>query len=496
MANGKPNILLIITDHHAYFDHDRPEYPLKMPHFEALAAGGVRFERAYSVCPICTPARASIMTGLYPSAHGLRWNTDGGAVGRLQDFRPGQLLYSHYLSQAGYRNAYVGKWHCGHERLPIDYGIEGWSLPDYGKVYMSAAYQQYAADRGLGNARARIEHNLNHPEWAGQVLTLHDPSPWTFMNGSGVLEGPPEAHEEFFVAHLAIEKLRELARSHQPFSLVASFWGPHQPYYPTEPYASAIDPASIPEYPTFRDPYKNRPLRHLLHRDLHHGSAAKWPDWSTWQEVLARCYGQILQLDAAVGQLLGALEELGLAENTLVLYGADHGDAVASHGGLWDKASTYIEEVARVPMAIRWPARIAGGQRIERLVSNMDVTATMLEAAGAPIPATMHSRSLLPLCENPDTAGWSDQLVSEHNGHAEEILQRIIVCGKYKYVAALYDMDELYDLEADPHEMNNLISAPEYAGVVAELRQRLVEHMERVKDPTGRLLLHVLRSYQ
>jgi len=287
----KPNIVLIITDHHAYFDHDRQgEFSLKMPRFEALAAQGVRFERAYSVCPICSPARASMMTGLYPSTHGMRWNTDAKECDNLKDFRSGQLLYSHYLSRAGYRNAYVGKWHCGHERLPIDYGIEGWSLPDYGKVYMSDAYREYAAQRGLGDARARVEHHLKRPEWEGETVVLHDPSPWTFMDGSGVLEGPPDAHEEFFVAHLAVEKLKELACGDQPFSLVASFWGPHQPFFPTEPYASLIAPESIPEYPSFREEVRESPVAQSV--------PARSPSWQRPQVA------RLVYLAARTGPLL------------------------------------------------------------------------------------------------------------------------------------------------------------------------------------------------
>jgi arylsulfatase A-like enzyme len=337
---------------------------------------------------------------------------------------------------------------------------------------------------------------VNHPEWEGQTLVLHDPSPWRFMNASGVLEGPPEAHEEFFTAYLAIEQLRALAQRDQPWSLVASFWGPHQPYYPTAPFAGLVDPRGIPEYPTFRDDYAgNRPLRHFLQRDLHHGSAARWPDWSTWQEVLARCYEQILQTDAAIGRILDALDELGQAENTLVLYVADHGDAIASHGGLWDKASTYIEEVARIPLVVRWPAGFAGGRVTNRLVSNLDVTATMLAAAGIAVPPTLHSRNLLPLCQDPAGAGWPDHVVCEHNGHGEDILQRIVVTDRYKYVAALYDKDELYDLEVDPYELRNLVDEPDYADVGRELRTRLIEHMERVRDPVGRLLLYSLKLW-
>jgi arylsulfatase A-like enzyme len=475
----RPNVLLIITDHEAYYGHDQEgEFTYRWPNYETFAGAGVRFERAYSVCPLCSPARASMMTGLYPSAHGLLWNTEVAHSMNRSDFRPGQLLYSHHLSRAGYRNAYVGKWHCGHERLPIDYGIEGWSLPDYGKVYMSEAYRQYAEERGLGDARALIEYNMDYPEWNGQTLTLHHPSPWRFMNGSGVLEGPPEAHEEFFVAHLAVEKLKELARSGQPFSLVASFWGPHQPYYPTEPYGSTFDPETIPEYPSFQDDLEGRPLRYFTHRELSHPSAARWPEWPVWQRVLARCYGQGMQTDAAIGQVLQALEELGLARNTLVIWVADHGDAVASHGRLWDKASTFTEEVGRVRLAVRWPGGIEGGKVVDQLVSNMDVTATMLDAAGVAVPAEMHSRSLLPLCDDPGSADWPDQVICEHHGHGHVLPQRIVVRDRDKYVAALFDGDELYDLEADPFEMHNLIDDPGYARVRQDLRARLIQHME------------------
>jgi len=501
----RPNVLFIITDHHAWHDHSRPgEFELQFGAWERFCAAGVRFDRAYSVSPICSPARASMMSGVYPSAHGLVWNTEAvGKPGNRSDFEPGTRLYGSYLAEVGYETAYVGKWHCGHEKLPADYGLPGWSLPDYGKVYMSDAYQGYAAERGLGPARARIEHNLNHPEWEGETVTLHHESPWHFMNGSGVLEGPPEAHEEFFVADLATKKLRELARSGAPWSLVASFWGPHQPYFPTEPYAGMIDPDSIPEYPTFDDDLAGRPLRHFIHRDLTHGPPRKhWPEWRpVWQQVLARCYEQQLQLDDAIGGLLSALDETGQAENTLVIWLADHGDALASHGGCWDKASTYTEEVARVPMAVRWPEGLpagGAGARVTRPVSNMDATATMLEAAGVAVPAHMHSRSLLGLCRDASGAGgadWPEHIVCEHNGHGDDILQRIVVTERHKYVAAAFDGDELYDLAEDPHELRNLVDDADSAGLLRDMRRRLIDHIEATDDHRARRrLLYVLRQ--
>ena len=488
----KPNILFIITDHQAFFGHDRDgEFEYKHPTYEKFASEGVRFTRAYSVAPVCTPARSSMMTGVYPGTHGLMWNTEFNDV---PDFSQGQQLYSHYLSKAGYRNGYIGKWHCGRERLPIDYGIEGWAMPDYGAPYMSDAYKEYAAKRGFGDAKARFDYHLMHPEWDGKTHTLHHPNPFEFMRGCGVLEGPVEAHEEQFVAHLTIEKLREYAKSHQPFSLVASFWGPHHPYFPSEQYAAMVNPESIPEYPTFNDDLKNKPYRYLIHRDINFPGRATWPDWSSWQTVLSRAYGQGYQTDAAIGQILDALDELELSDNTMVIWCSDHGDTVSSHGGVWDKASTYAEEVARIPMAVRWPKGFEGGKISDDLVSNMDVTATMLEAAGVDTPRNMHSRSMLPVCKDPNTDAWPEHLICEHYGHlGDRIIQRIIIQGDYKYMAALYDGDELYDLKSDPFETNNLIDSDEHADVKADLRSRLVEHIEKTNDTQALRIAHALK---
>ena len=494
MAAQKPNILCIITDHQAYFGHHRVgEFEYRHPRFERFASEGVRFSRAYSVSAVCTPTRSSIMTGQYAGAHGLTINTEyGGAT----DFRQGQQLYSHHLSRAGYRNGYIGKWHCGHQRLPVDYGMEGWSLPDYGKVYQSDAYKDYCKRNGLDSPRARIDHNRQHPEWSGRTLDLDQPTPFNyFMRGCGVLEGPPESHEEQFVARLVIEKLREFADCGQPWSLIASFWGPHHPYFPSEPYASIVAPESIPEYPTYRDNLESKPLRYLLHRDRTFENPNVWPDWSIWQTVLARAYGQGYQTDAAVGEILDEMEDLGLAENTMVIWCSDHGDTIASHGGVWDKAATYSEEVGRIPMAVRWPGRTAPEKVSDRLVSNMDITAAMLEAAGVEAPPSMHSRSILPICIDPDGAAWPDHLICEHYGHtADRIIQRIIIQDRYKYVAALYDGDELYDLEADPFETKNLIDSEAHKTVQVELRKRIVDHIERTGDVQAAKIAYALEQ--
>ncbi len=490
----QPNILLIITDHHAHVHHQHTgAFNLNLPAHNKFLTEAVSFERAYSVCPLSSPARSSMMSGVYPSTHGLRWNTDNPKG--LSDFREDQRLYNHYLEEAGYRNHYVGKWHCGHTKGPADYGLPGWSLLDYGRVYDSERYQAYAEERGLGEARAFIEHWLGHPEEINQTHVLKHDSPWYFMNAAGVQEGPPDAHHDFFVANLACDELQKVANKNEPWSLVASFWGPHQPYYPTEPFAGSIDPKSIPEYPTFNDDLAGRPSRHKLHRDVVHGAPrGQWPDWATWQKVLARAYEQQMLLDAAIGRLLDTLEATGQTDNTMVIWVADHGDALASHGGVWDKSSTYTEEVGRVPLAIRWPGQAKAGTQTSKLVSNMDVTATMLDAAGLTVPEHMHSRSLRPVVQNPEEAVWPDEVISEHHGHGFDLLQRIVVTDRYKYVAALLDGDELYDLQEDPYETNNLIQDPGCVETLRDMRHRLVCHLEKVKDQPARPLKVLLEA--
>ncbi len=494
MEKTKPNILFLISDHHAYCGHfDFANLKFGMPYTESLARDGIFFRNAYSVCPLCTPARSSMMSGVYPSRHGLLWNTECGRPGNQTDFAADQRLYSDYLAEAGYRNGYVGKWHCGATRLPEGFGMEGWSLPHYGKVYMSDRYKEYCRARGLGDATALIERSVHRPQWEGTEQVLHHESPWHFMDTSGILRGPKEGHEENFVSNLAIEKLNEFAESDQPFSLTVSHWGPHNAYLPTGEYAGRINPSDIDELPTFRDTFEGKPHRHIVHRDQKQAGKNRWQgDWSAWQGILARCYEQILQLDDAIKDVVETLKELGLYDNTIIVYCADHGDSVASRGGLWDKASTFTEEVARIPLLVHYPKRIKEGVISGHPVSNMDVTATMLDAAGVEVPEHFDSRSLLELADNVD---WREALICEHNGHDLDIFQRIVIKGDYKYVAAVCDGDELYDLMNDPNEFINLVDSEEHAAAKRELQDILVTHMEAEQQrQDGRKLLERVRA--
>ena len=481
----KPDVLFIITDHHAWYGHFiNPDgrcggiSPKRLPVWEQFCKDGVLFSNAYSICPLCTPARSSMMSGLLPSQHGLVKNTDGGG-----EFHEGTKLYAQHLAEHGYNNGYVGKWHCGHDLLPSDYDMPGWSLTKYGVVYTSDAYRAFTDELGCGDARAYIEQYVGQPERIGQTLTLHHESPWHFMNGSGVFQGPRAAHESDFVAHLAKEKLRTLAQEKQPFNMVASFWAPHQPYYPSEPFAGMINPADIDEHPSYRDDLADKPSRHHMHRRVHHPGVQELQDWSQWQPVVARCYEQCLQTDAAVGQVLAELEASGRADNTIVIWCADHGDSLAGHSGLWDKAATMTEEVMRIPLAVRWPEKLAGGQCIEGFVSNLDCPATIMEAALGDVPNGWSSQSLLPLIAGSEQRS---DIVCEHHGHAGTNLSQFMLrWGKWKYVAALYDGDELYDLETDPWELDNRLNDPQLTSIRRQCQERLLAHLTRAGHHPG-----------
>jgi len=486
----RPNILWLLTDHHVYAHHRELAggYP-RMPAYERLAREGVHFERAYSVCPLCTPARASMLTGVYPHRHGMVMNN--GDCGSRLDFEPEQKLFSHYLREAGYRAGYFGKWHCGDVRTALDYEFEGWTVPGYGCPYVTDEYAEYCRELGIEEAMLDIEWHWTKPELTGPGVSLREPPhPWARMGSSGVLTTPVESHEAYFVTHLACKWLDEVARSGESFCLRVDVWGPHFPYWVGGEFANTVDPASLPEYPSFRHTLADRPRAHRAYSERSHERCTV-STWEEWRPVLARCYEQAHLVDSCMGRMLDKLDELGLADDTLVIYTADHGDMIGAHGGLFDKGYMMVEETERVPLAVRWPGQVPAGVVSDAFVTNMDPVPTVLEAAGAEIPAPMDARSLLGLASDPDDANWPDDVMCTSHGHGVRCFQRLLRWGDYKYVAHLGDLDELYDLGDDPYEMTNRVDDPAMKEVLAEGRERLVRRMDEYEDdePDSRRLL-------
>lgn len=468
----QPNVLFVLTDQHrleavgCYADT-----ACRTPNVDRLASEGVRFENAYTASPLCSPSRASIVTGQFPHAHGVTDNVGnvGCSVHTLQD-RPG--LLSRRMERAGYACGYNGKWHLcpeadevfGYEidpHVPSDVGFEGLDFPGHGDGgWHYDAYREYLDENG---------HDL-------EIDELDDAYPG---GRAGVVE-ETEATVPYFLAERSISLLEELGERDEPFFLWHSFWGPHEPYYPSEEYYEPYEGVEIPPWPNADWPSQDVPGTHHCRSSP---ESATTP-WEEWEEVVRHYYAFATMIDAQIGRMLDALEESGLLEETIVVFAADHGETLGSHGGLGDKGFHHFEEVVHVPLVARFPDGRWANTTRDELVSLVDLYPTFLDAAGSTASfSDRHGRSLFDLLED-DGADWRDAVCTEFHGLGGVAhTQRTIRMGdlKYGYNAGLED--ELYDLSIDPHETQNLVDHPDYRDDLERIRDRLTEWQAEMDDP-------------
>lgn len=490
----RPNIVWLVQDHVAWKHVLKTAGPKpELPTYRRIAAEGVAFDHAYTVIPLCGPARASMLTGVYPHQHGVLNN--GSTVRLTGDKGLPTGTYNSYLADAGYRCGYFGKWHAG-VGTAQDCGFEGFSLPDYGDPYGTPEYAAYLQRFGLPEPVVDVEWRAGGEPEHGVKLMERGLRPGR-EGGighpcAGVFRSPVETTEAYFVSRLASDWIEERAADGDSFVLRVDVWGPHQPYLVAAPYKDKIDPNHIPEYPNFGHDFADRPSYHQRDR-------AEWrartgfTSWEEWQPIVARAYEHMEQTDTALGEVLDTLERTGMAANTIIIYTADHGDILASGGGLFDKDAMLTEETMSIPLAIRWPGVTTGNsQPTSELVSNMDVVPTVLDMAGITPPVHMDGASLIKLLQpSPGQGSWRESLMAEHFGHMNyDGLQSVLYWQHYKYVAHLDDMDELYDLEADRFEMRNLVGVESMHDVLRAMRQRLAALLgayEKLSDDACRL---------
>lgn len=484
MGGTRSNIIYILNDHQVNYGHGNQGVRIKRPVFDRFAQEGIRFERAYSVCPLCGPARRSMLTGLYPHNHGELINDE--------DHSYDTEVYLDTLAEQGYENYYFGKWHAG-PGTALDHHCEGFNYPSYNNPYNKPEYKEYLKRKNLPEPKILIEHNYacfipEEEMQEGKEYTQD--RVWCNEHASGIMLTPPETHESFFLADLACEKLRELRESgnEKPFHLRIDFWGPHQPYFPCKEYADLYRPEDIPEYPSFRENVYagNKPevYQSENNRGISKDDKIIYPNpipWKIWQETLARAYAQITQIDAAAGKILDAVKQYGFEDNTIIIWTTDHGDALACHGGHFDKRSYMPEEMLRVPMAIRYPGVLPAGVVSNALVSNLDVAPTMLAAAGLHFKEDVDGRSLLEAVGGTDET-FRNYFVCETHGHLERHLGRAVITQRYKYVYNDKQIEELYDLCQDPYELHNLYADSESEELLKKLRGMLKEWAQKTGD--------------
>lgn len=491
----KKNIIFICTDQHRkdslkIYNKDTL---CKTPNIDKLASESVVFNNAYTTCPVCTPARSSMQTGLFPSKTGFESNTfqSGSRCHELQDT---DYLLSRRLNSIGYNCGFTGKWHLGigadktaseeglsllnalnnrydmtiapyvnYGTLPTDVGYIGDDFPGHGNG--GWAYPQFHEYLKQNNLELNIV-NTTPPKRPGDHSTL------------GEVLSPIESTIEYYVTQRAIDLIDDLSKQDKPFFFNLNYWGPHEPFFPPKEYLDMYRDLDIPEWESFKEDSSTMPRCYELIR------RPELP-WDFFQDTLRHYYACISHIDNQIGRLITYLKDKGLYDDTVIIFSADHGDNQGCHGGLENKSYSMYDDTTNIPLFIKPAKNDYEGYIQPALVGTCDIYATILSQAGF-IPNDKFGygdgRDLSGFIENKNQ-DWADEIVTEGMGAFDIVVtQRMYRKGKYKYVFNGADKDQLFDLEKDPKEINNLIDNPEYAEKLLEIKNSFADYMEKHND--------------
>lgn len=463
----RPNILFITSDQQQYnaFGICKPE--IKTPALDRIAKEGALLSRAYCANPTCTPSRASILTGTYPSVHGA-WTL---GTGLMDD----QTIFSSILKEAGYRTALIGKAHF----QPLNETEEFLSCESFAHLQEHDFWRSFGQYYGFDKALLHRGHGCDKLIGESYMLWLEKKglANWKeyFLAPGGSYQKkqgatwtlPEEYHYSTWVGDECREYLKDAKEKNEPFFLWASFSDPHPPYSVPAPYDTMYDPNDIacptydisehdknpPHYKMAFDPeadyHDYNETGYCVHMRCHLRSERQH------REDRAAYYGMISLMDKNIGRILDALDENGLTQNTLVIFTSDHGNFLGEHG-LILKGPFHYEEMIRVPFLARWPGVIPEGLRSERIVSLTDLAPTFLNAAGVTIPKRMQGKNLMDLLTGNDIQVHKGVFCENHQ-EPTKIFLETYVTERYKITVYFNrPWGELFDLVEDPNEKNNL----------------------------------------
>jgi len=479
-TNPRPNLLYIHSDQHNPFVTGCYGDPLvSTPQLDQLAASGAIFDAAYCTSPICVPSRMSMLTGLHPYQH-QTWTN--------RHILPSSIpTFAHALGAVGYRSFLAGRMH-----------VRG---PDQLHGY---------ADRLVGD---HMPNHLGGPMAEMGILRGTETPVRKTLATSGPGQVAYQLHDEE-VAAAAVNFLDQVGREQraglppEPFSLTVGFMLPHPHYVPRqaayERYRSRITlPRKPRSFDAERHPYLRRWRTHTDSETVSEAEALN---------TRAAYWALVSEVDTMVGQILAALHANDLAQNTLIIYTSDHGDMMGEHG-LWWKHLFY-EESIRIPLIMAWPGVITPGVRSDRVVSALDVSATILDALDAPALPHSPGRSLLGLVAEHapgagrGTATWEDIAFAEYCEDQYSppggAYQRMVRSGRWKLIDYDQDPPQLFDLMADPDELVDRAADPACASILVALRARVRERWDPAqirakmvaKDADNRILEAWARTTQ
>ncbi len=483
----RPNILWICTDQQRWDTLGcYGNSFVRTPHLDKLAARGVLFERAFCQSPVCTPSRASILTGRYPRTTRARQNG--------QDIPEDEVLVTKLLADAGYICGLSGKLHLSACHPSVTPGMERRIDDGYAEFHWShhpaIAYSEEKASHNWPSN----EYNL----WLLEQGAAYDPQP--FRGSAHVEVGPrTEHHHTTWCARKAVTFIEANEGGRHPWLFSVNFYDPHHPFDPPlaylEPYLDRLSEIPLPSYvPGELD---GKPVYQLIdHRKAYGGKAGYPYDQMSDDDhrlVIASYWAMCNLIDDQVGRMIDALERTGQIDNTLVVFMSDHGEMLGDHG-IYLKGPYFYEPAIHVPLIVAGP-NVAAPQakRVEALTELTDVAATFLEAAGVKPYPGMQGRSFWPLLTGreapPDPRGPRTDVYCEYYNampwHRDPTPHATMVrTDRHKLVAFHGEaLGELYDLEADPSETTNLWTSAPHAPFKMELLQRLCDRMAWTVDP-------------
>ncbi len=469
----RPNVVVIMADQmKASASHVYGNRFCTTPSLARLARMGTTFDRAYTPQPLCVPARVSLWTGRWPHAHGARLNETPMPAGERHAFR--------IWHEAGYSLGLIGKNHCFHDAADL-------ALSDIWCEIGHEGLAPGAQPRGMpwvrpvaAIAAAHAERRAMPRQAAAVSYARSDVDPRDAS--SGLIAAQTEAYLE---RQAAVER---------PFALWVSFPDPHTPYQVPHAYAELVPPATV-ELPSAPDPdaadlpERTRVLRQLLGID----DASE----EDRRALVATYHAMVRFVDEGVGRILDALERTGLARRTVVVFCSDHGDFAGEHG-MTRKGGAFYDCLVRVPLLVAWPGRLPAGAVDDSPVNLVDLVPTLLRLQGLAAPAAMQGRPLPTVTEAaPREATFAEYgaggapctradlaALAEPRGleaakatlrwREAEGRRKMVRTRRHKLVTdPMGDLDELYDLEADPGELRNLARVPGYETLIADLRARL-----------------------
>lgn len=462
ISADRPNVIFILSDDHRYdFMGFTGKVPgLKTPNMDRMANQGIHFRNAFVTTSLCSPSRASILTGQFSHVHEV--------IDNQAPAKPNLVYFPKYLQEQGYETAFIGKWHMGSSSDEPRPGFDRW-----------------VSFRGQGTY---YNPDLNVD---GERVVYTDSSYMTDV-----------------LTEYALDWMKSLDKE-QPFFLYLSHKAVHAEFLPAPRHrgAYADQPISYPPtmYPPDTDPWEYtsvtapQPTQEAIRAAKSVGyDYANVPNWvkaqrGSWHGVDYMYNGDIkfndfyrryletlLGIDESIGQVLHHLEENDLLENTVVFYMGDNGFSFGEHG-LIDKRQAY-EESMKVPLLVYAPGMIETGVE-DAMVQNIDIGPTVLDLAGIETPEQMNGRSFLPILKGEDVTDWREEIFYEYyweRPFPQTPTTYAVRTDRYKFIKyhGIWDTNEFFDLQADPHEARNLIRSPEHQATIKAMNDRLYDWLE------------------